>query len=253
MKNCLSLVALFGLAFIPMTLFSQQATDKDYRHFIGFNMAPAVGQLVDGTGSGTTIGFGYKYKLNDQYKLRLMTQFERDPLSYNASYFAFTDTLLTFLSRGTHVQDWRVSAGFEKGKFNNPFYLYWGVQAAFGIKETAYQHDLAGYLASSDFTALPILAGSGLALYDVDYTAQNDTIEFTTNLKQSRIALGVPMGVGIKILKHVELQVELTTELSYTDTDYTKERFQSKDTRVVNTHSVDFDVRQFQILLGWKF
>lgn len=253
MKNRLFHFGLIVMTFIPTTFFSQQANYPEYRHFIALNMAPAVGQLVDGSGSGSTIGLGYKFQLNDTYKLRLMTQFANEPVSWNAGYYAFSDTILTFLNRGSNVQNWRVSAGFEKGKFNNPFYLYWGVQAAYGRKESSYQHNLTGYLSASDFTALPVLAGSGFARYNFEYSEQADTIEFTTNIKQSRIALGVPMGIGVRILKHVELQVELTTELSYETTDYTKERFQSKEISNLKTQAVDFDIRQFQILLGWKF
>jgi hypothetical protein len=253
MKNLLISFVLVCTVTLSNICYSQAVDYPDYKHFFALNLAPSIGQISSNASSGNTLGFAYKYKMNEHFKLRFMGQFEERHHDYRASYFLFTDTLITFLNKGRDIQNWRLSAGFEKGKYGDAYYLYWGIQAAFGVKESAYNNSVSGFLSASDYTSIPLLPGSGHGIYDVAFSEQNDTISFVTNLKQNRFAVGVPMGIGVKILKHVELQVEVTPEAAFTRSRYDYEHFLSKEKSEMITHAFDFDIRQFQILLGWKF
>ncbi len=253
MKNLLSCGVLLAALFNSINLFAQEGLKPPKKNFLAIDIAPLVGVELDGDYYSNTFAATYKHQLNDKYRLSVFFKKRSWETRYNRVMHVFQDTILNFEQLRNNKVSWMSAMGIERTKRYGICEVYYGLQMQFGIEEREFNSVLVGTYGPDLQEQLPYLSTSNIIPYYKDFADYESTIQTHSQSKFVSLGLGIPLGFGVDIFKHVGLQVEIVPGIQLTKSRQEFEYFNQPLKKEVEHTTINMDYVGFNVFLGWKF
>ncbi|MFM9984365.1 MAG: hypothetical protein ACKVOK_03985 [Flavobacteriales bacterium] len=253
MKNCLSISLLFASLFISVNVFAQESVKPPSRNFLAIDIAPYVGVELHLQGYSTSNAVTFKRQINDKYRFRMLLANGNSESNYGRILHVFNDTILSFDDFRMNKKMWRSGVGVERTKRFGICEVYYGLQLHFGMDQRNFSMALNNTYGPDILEQVPMLTSSNIWSHYSNFSDTEYDIITHSQSKNVRLGLGIPIGFGLELFKHVGLQLEITPGVQLNRSLETFEYLNQTAKLEVEHITMNLDYIGFHAFLGWKF
>ena len=253
MKNRLSLILLFASCCCSLHLFAQEVVKPPKKNFLAIDIAPLVGIELKSSIYSSTFAAMVKRQINQKYRLRAHFANARRGVNFGRVLHVFNDTILNFDHRSTYKMKFQSGVGLERTKRFGICEVYYGLQMHCGLEERDFNSTMGDNFGPHLEDQLAYISSTTIRPYYSDFVEGDYSIITRSQSKFMKFGLGVPLGFGVDIIKHIGLQVEITPGVQLTRSLEVFEYLTQPTKKEVEHTTINMDYVGFNVFLGWRF